>query len=105
MPQTFDESTVIRRVAREGLLIAGGGRATVLQNAHPLIAKGTTVGLLPAPIREGLGYSWTPRQDRLLRHGLRLTARLYPHLPDVLRQAPKTSYLRSLGKRITPTKP
>jgi len=263
VPQTFDESAIIRRVAREGLLIAGGGRATVLQNAHPLIAKGTaehsgfaarplsrlhntltymyavvfgteaqaqrishavatmhrrvvgpgysaddpalqvwvaatlydtamilyesvfgalpaadadacyqqysvlatalgcprsawpasrpefsrywndmitglrpddtsraiahallfpanlpftlrpavpvnrfiTIGLLPAPIREGLGYTWTPRQDRLLRHGLRLTARLYPHLPDVLRQAPKTSYLRSLGKLTTPTKP
>jgi uncharacterized protein (DUF2236 family) len=263
MPQTFGESAVIRRVAGEALLIAGGGRATVLQNAHPLIAKGTaehsgfaarplsrlhntltymyavifgteaeaqrishavasmhrrvagpgysadnpalqvwvaatlydtatilyesvfgplpaadadacyqqysvlatalgcprsewpasrpefsqyweymitglrpddtsraighallfpanlpltlrpalpvnrliTIGLLPAPIRERLGYSWTRRQDRLLRHGLQFTARLYPHLPDVLRQAPKTRYLRSLRKRTTPTKP
>ena len=263
MPQNVDESTVIRRVAREGLLIAGGGRATVLQNAHPLIAKGTaahsrfaarplsrlhntltymyavvfgteaqaqrisqavatmhrrvagpgysaddpalqvwvaatlydtamilyeavlgplpeadadacyqqysvlatalgcprsawpasrseffrywndmitglrpsdtsreiahallfpanvpftlrpavpvnrfiTIGLLPAPIREGLGCSWTPRQDRLLRRGLQLTARLYPHLPHALRQAPKNGYLRSLEKGTTPARP
>src|SRR5690348_7937566 len=36
----FDDAAVIRRVAREGLLLAGGGRATLLQIAHPGVAQG-----------------------------------------------------------------
>ncbi|MBW6433665.1 DUF2236 domain-containing protein [Actinoplanes hulinensis] len=36
----FDDAAVIRRVAREGLLLAGGGRATLLQIAHPGVAAG-----------------------------------------------------------------
>lgn len=36
----FDDSAVIRRVAGEGLLLAGGGRATLLQIAHPGVAQG-----------------------------------------------------------------
>ena len=36
----FDDSAVIRRVAGEGLLLAGGGRATLLQIAHPAVAQG-----------------------------------------------------------------
>ena len=35
----FDDAAVIRRVAREGLLLAGGGRATLLQVAHPGVAQ------------------------------------------------------------------
>jgi uncharacterized protein (DUF2236 family) len=36
----FAEDAVIRRVAGEGLLLAGGGRATLLQIAHPGVAHG-----------------------------------------------------------------
>jgi uncharacterized protein (DUF2236 family) len=36
----FDDAAVIRRVAREGLLLAGGGRAALLQVAHPGVARG-----------------------------------------------------------------
>lgn len=36
----FEDSAVIRRVAGEGLLLAGGGRATLLQIAHPAVAQG-----------------------------------------------------------------
>jgi uncharacterized protein (DUF2236 family) len=36
----FDGDAVIRRVAGEGLLLAGGGRATLLQIAHPGVAQG-----------------------------------------------------------------
>ncbi|MBG0562434.1 oxygenase MpaB family protein [Actinoplanes aureus] len=36
----FDDSAVIRRVAGEGLLLTGGGRATLLQIAHPGVAQG-----------------------------------------------------------------
>ena len=36
----FADDAVIRRVAGEGLLLAGGGRATLLQIAHPEVARG-----------------------------------------------------------------
>lgn len=36
----FDESAVIRRVAGEGLILAGAGRAILLQFAHPAVAAG-----------------------------------------------------------------
>lgn len=36
----FEDGAVIRRVAREGFLLAGGGRATLLQIAHPGVAQG-----------------------------------------------------------------
>lgn len=36
----FAEDAVIRRVGGEGLLLAGGGRATLLQIAHPGVARG-----------------------------------------------------------------
>jgi uncharacterized protein (DUF2236 family) len=36
----FDDSAVIRRVAGEALLLAGGGRAIVLQVAHPAVGQG-----------------------------------------------------------------
>ncbi|GAA2674895.1 oxygenase MpaB family protein [Actinoplanes palleronii] len=36
----FGDAAVIRRVAAESLLLAGGGRATLLQIAHPEVARG-----------------------------------------------------------------
>jgi uncharacterized protein (DUF2236 family) len=91
-----------------------GGTSRVLANtllspaALPMILRPTvpayrllTIGLLPEAIRERLGHGWTPRQDRVLRQGLRLTSALYPRLPLVLRQAPKTHYLNTLRRRST----
>jgi uncharacterized protein (DUF2236 family) len=36
----FDDESIMRRVGREGLVLLGGGRAVLLQIAHPLIAAG-----------------------------------------------------------------
>jgi uncharacterized protein (DUF2236 family) len=36
----FTDADPIRRVVREGVLLAGGGRATLLQVAHPSVARG-----------------------------------------------------------------
>jgi len=36
----FDDTAVIRRVVREGVLLAGGGCASILQIAHPGVAQG-----------------------------------------------------------------
>ncbi len=36
----FDDGSVIRRVNSEGIILAGGGRALLLQLAHPQVAQG-----------------------------------------------------------------
>jgi len=36
----FDDESMARRVHREGILILGGGRALLMQIAHPLVARG-----------------------------------------------------------------
>jgi uncharacterized protein (DUF2236 family) len=59
-----------------------------------------TIGLLPEPIRDGLGYSWTPRKARILRYGLRLLAVLYPRLPHKLRHAPMKAYVGIIRRRV-----
>lgn len=40
MPSLFADDAVIRRVAAENVLLAGGGRALLLQLAHPCVAAG-----------------------------------------------------------------
>jgi uncharacterized protein (DUF2236 family) len=40
MSSLFPDDAVIRRVGREGALIMGGGRALLLQLAHPSVAQG-----------------------------------------------------------------
>ena len=47
-----------------------------------------TVGLLPPPIRHAYGFAWTPLQDAVLRAGGKLTRRLLPCVPPVVRQWP-----------------
>lgn len=59
-----------------------------------------TIGMLPEPIRDGLGYSWTPRKARILRYGLRLVAVCYPRLPRKLRHAPMTAYVGIIRRRV-----
>jgi len=59
-----------------------------------------TIGLLPEPIRDGYGYRWTDRRQRLLDRGLVAAASVYPHLPHALRQAPKDYYLADLRQRF-----
>src|SRR5437763_10623992 len=40
MSSLFAEDAVIRRVTREGALLLGGGRALLMQLAHPQVAQG-----------------------------------------------------------------
>src|SRR6476661_2280383 len=40
MSSLFPEDAVIRRVGREGALVMGGGRALLMQLAHPSVAQG-----------------------------------------------------------------
>jgi uncharacterized protein (DUF2236 family) len=58
-----------------------------------------TIGLLPAPIRAGYHFSWSPRRQRLLDGGLAATSLVYPHLPHRIRDAAKDYYLKDLRRR------
>src|SRR5437763_84110 len=53
MPGLFPDDAVIRRVSSEAILLLGGGRALLMQLAHPQVAagacRGAPVGPLGAP--------------------------------------------------------
>ena len=53
-----------------------------------LPARLTTVGLLPAVIRDGYGFAWDTRQDRLFRKTATLVRRARPFVPSLLREWP-----------------
>ncbi|GIM90893.1 oxygenase MpaB family protein [Paractinoplanes toevensis] len=59
-----------------------------------------TIGLLPAPIRAGYRYSWSPLQQRILDGSLTASAVVYPRLPLKLRAGLKDHYLKDLRKRF-----
>ncbi|WP_433380479.1 oxygenase MpaB family protein [Actinoplanes sp. CA-142083] len=59
-----------------------------------------TIGLLPAPIRAGYHFAWSPRRQRLLDRGLAATSVVYPHLPHRVRDAAKDYYLKDLRRRF-----
>lgn len=74
-------------------------RLNLLAPALPL-ARFVTVGLLPERIREGYGYTWDARRQRVLDGGMALTRLVYPRIPRRLREAPKDFYLRSMRRRF-----
>ncbi len=70
--------------------------------AKPLLAgnRFLTAGLLPEPIRRQYGLLWDERRERILRGGARIAARIVPHLPRPLREAPKTYYLKRARRKL-----
>ncbi|MFI6868599.1 oxygenase MpaB family protein [Nocardia sp. NPDC050406] len=63
-------------------------------------------GLLPQHLRDEMGMTWTPRQDRLLDQLLRTLGAAESHLPTPVRTFPLNAYLmdmrlrRRLGMRL-----
>ena len=53
-----------------------------------LPARLTTVGLLPDSVRDGYGYRWDARQDRLFRGTAAIVRRARPFVPPLLREWP-----------------
>jgi uncharacterized protein (DUF2236 family) len=91
-----------RAVARE--LLRPAHPPVVLRPTIP-VSRFVTVGLLPEPIRAELDLSWSPRDERMLRAGIRAAAPVYRHLPVAVRQAPKTYYLGTLRRRLRRPRP
>ena len=52
------------------------------------LTRAITLGLLPAPIREGYGFAWSSRNDAVLRLSAGLVRRLLPLTPPRVRYWP-----------------
>ncbi len=67
--------------------------------ARPLLAamRLATVGLLPPPLRDRLGFSWTPNRERLLGASCAAVRGVLPFVPAVAREFPAA---RQAKKRL-----
>ncbi len=63
------------------------------------IVRFVSVGLLPPPVRELFGYSWTEPDEARFQRLVRRSARVYRVLPRWIRHAPQAYYLRRLRRR------
>ncbi|MEU4693588.1 oxygenase MpaB family protein [Actinoplanes sp. NPDC023714] len=97
MVGTLRVGDTARRIA--DTLLRPGSLPLPLRPAMPL-HRFVTIGLLPPPIREGFGYSWSPRRQHLLDHSFTATTAIYPHLPHRVRFAAKDFYLSDLRRRL-----
>jgi uncharacterized protein (DUF2236 family) len=57
-----------------------------------------TLWLLPASIREGFGYTWGPRRERMSRACAAFSRRVVPRLPALLRDLPQA---RAAERRVS----
>lgn len=64
-----------------------------------------TAALLPDRMRNGYGFTWSPRRERLFRGGVRAAHVVYPRLPKRLRAVPTTYYLRGFRERFQKAQP
>jgi uncharacterized protein (DUF2236 family) len=53
-----------------------------------LLLKLVTVWLLPPPLREGFGYTWGPRRERVVRSLAAASRTVVPRLPHIARDLP-----------------
>ncbi|MFF5288723.1 oxygenase MpaB family protein [Paractinoplanes globisporus] len=100
----WEEMVVNLRVGAEARVIGNAlmwprNLPVALRPGVPL-NRFVTIGLLPAPIREGYHFRWSRRRERLLDGGLSAASVVYPHLPHVLRDAAKDYYLNDLRRRF-----
>src|SRR5438445_379866 len=106
----FKPGTVTWRVNLEPGLMLGGGRALLLQVAHPLVAAGVaqhsdyqsdpwarlaagplnlvTAGLLPPSVRHDYGLAWSDERERLLTAFFAIVGLVARFVPRPLRQLP-----------------
>jgi uncharacterized protein (DUF2236 family) len=70
--------------------------ARVFGSSHRFI----TVGFLPPPFREELGFAWTPQQQRRFERVIAGLARINRHLPRALREFPWNLVERDTRRRI-----
>jgi uncharacterized protein (DUF2236 family) len=70
-----------------------------LRTAMPL-NRFVTAALLPARIRDAYGIEWNPWRERQFCRFSHLVRTVYPRVPAVIRQLPKTWYLWDMRRRL-----
>ena len=65
----------------------------------------SNTGFLPAPLRDAMGLTWTPRQERRFRAVNRWTGRISRRLPPVVRAVPFNTFLWDVRRRHRAGKP
>lgn len=65
----------------------------------------STVGLLPAELRSGLGLTWSPRRELMLRATAAACRRVLPHVPERLRhvRSAREAWVRTRSSRPSQT--
>lgn len=77
-----------------------------IQLAFGSVHRFFVIGLLPQHLRDEMGMTWTPRQDRALARILRTLGTVENHLPTAVRAFPLNAYLvdmrirRRLGLKL-----
>ena len=100
LPRSTDELTAyMERMLSSGEIVVTGPARSLAREvlspglpwpARPLLALArlTTVGLLPPPIREAYGLEWSPRRARALRLLSAAARQSLPFLPPLVRHWP-----------------
>ncbi|MBG0814867.1 oxygenase MpaB family protein [Planomonospora sp. ID82291] len=115
MPRTYADFRVYYADMLANLKISDASRAVAEQVLHPdvpwfaraglPVIRLVTAGLMPAPIREQYGWSWTPARRARFHLLMRLLAVVYPRLPLRVRTLPRDVYLGSLRRRMAGRRP
>jgi uncharacterized protein (DUF2236 family) len=97
MVDTLEVTDEARRVARD---LLDPKQAPLLLKAAMPANRFLTTAWLPEPIRRQYGLPWGNGQQRLYDALVKIGAPVYRVLPDPVREAPKTYYLRDMRKRL-----
>lgn len=89
--------TAARRVGRD--LFHPAGASWWLKMVLPSV-RFVTVGLLPAAVRADYGFTWGARRQRHFDRTVRITATVYPRLPQRLRFRLRDHYLAALDRSL-----
>jgi uncharacterized protein (DUF2236 family) len=87
-----------RRVAHD--VLNPGKAAPALIRAGSPLNRLVTTGLLPPRMRQEYRLPWDAARERAFDGFMALTRATYPHLPQLIREAPKERYLRDMRRRL-----
>ncbi|MFC4060924.1 oxygenase MpaB family protein [Planomonospora corallina] len=110
VPATYADFRVYYADTLATIKISDASRAVAEQVLHPdlpwymrpglPVIRLVTAGLMPAPIREQYGWSWTPARRARFHLLVKVLAAVYPRLPLRIRTLPRDHCLRELRRRM-----
>ncbi|QKW33584.1 DUF2236 domain-containing protein [Actinomadura sp. NAK00032] len=116
MPETYRDFRAYYADMLHTLEISDASRAVAEQVLHPKLPGGPlnapglmmirllTAGLMPAPIREQYGWTWSRARQARFRLLLAVLSAVYPRLPQRIRTLPREYYLHSTRRMLAKVK-